>query len=178
MIFRKAVKSDVPKAFGIYEKILDEEEKGNVSIGWKRGVYPTEATASNAFDGDELYVLENDEKKVVASGIINNRQPDGYEKGSWKRGAKESEVLVLHTLTVDPSESGKGYGNSFVRFYEELAGGSGIIDLRLDTNAKNTRARKMYASLGYKEVGMVPVVFNGIDGVNLVLLEKELPQSV
>ena len=37
MIFRKAVKSDVPKAFGIYEKILDEEEKGNVSIGWKRG---------------------------------------------------------------------------------------------------------------------------------------------
>lgn len=36
----------------------------------------------------------------------------------------------------------------------------------------------MYASLGYKEVGIVPVVFNGIDGVNLVLLEKELPQSV
>ena len=57
MIFRKALKSDVPKAFGIYEKILDEEEKGNVSIGWKRGVYPTEATASNAFDGGEFYVL-------------------------------------------------------------------------------------------------------------------------
>ena len=87
-------------------------------------------------------------------------------------------MLVLHTLTVDPSESGKGYGKFFVRFYEELAGGSGIKDLRLDTNAKNTRARKMYASLGYKEVGIVPVVFNGIDGVNLVLLEKELPQSV
>lgn len=44
--------------------------------------------------------------------------------------------------------------------------------MRLDTNAKNARARKMYKSLGYEEVGIVDTTFNGIPGVELVLLEK------
>ena len=32
----------------------------------------------------------------------------------------------------------------------------------------------MYNKLGYKEVDIVPTVFNGIPDVNLVLLEKYL----
>lgn len=44
--------------------------------------------------------------------------------------------------------------------------------MRLDTNAKNARARKLYKSLGYEEVGIVDTTFNGIVGVELVLLEK------
>ena len=44
----------------------------------------------------------------------------------------------------------------------------------MDTNEKNTNARKLYKKLGYKEPGIVPCVFNGIDGVQLVCLEKTL----
>ena len=44
----------------------------------------------------------------------------------------------------------------------------------MDTNAINSRARKMYSDLGYDEVGIVDCRFNGIDGVKLVCLEKEL----
>ena len=36
------------------------------------------------------------------------------------------------------------------------------------------RAREMYRKLGYKEVGIVPTVSNGIPDVNLVLLEKRI----
>ena len=32
----------------------------------------------------------------------------------------------------------------------------------------------MYKRLGYREADIAPCVFNGIDGVNLVLLEKKL----
>ena len=32
----------------------------------------------------------------------------------------------------------------------------------------------MYRKLGYKEIGIVPTTFNGITGVDLVLLEKNL----
>ena len=32
----------------------------------------------------------------------------------------------------------------------------------------------MYQKLGYEEIGIVPCVFNGIEGVQLVLLEKRL----
>jgi hypothetical protein len=38
----------------------------------------------------------------------------------------------------------------------------------------NKAARTMYQKLGYKEIGIVPTTFNGIPGVDLVLLEKNL----
>ena len=44
--------------------------------------------------------------------------------------------------------------------------------MRRDTNAKNVRARRMYKTLGYREVGIADTAFNGIAGVELVLLEK------
>ena len=37
---------------------------------------------------------------------------------------------------------------------------------------KNVRARRMYKTLGYREVGIADTTFNGIAGVKLVLLEK------
>ena len=61
-----------------------------------------------------------------------------------------------------------------MKFYEDYARRSGSPCLRMDTNAKNENARRFYKKLGYSEVGIVPCVFNGIDGVNLVLLEKKL----
>ena len=46
--------------------------------------------------------------------------------------------------------------------------------LRMDTNEKNAAARRLYARLGYKEIGVVDCEFNGIAGVHLVCLEKSL----
>ena len=39
---------------------------------------------------------------------------------------------------------------------------------------ENTNAGALYKKLGYKEIAVVPTVFNGIKGVNLVLLEKKV----
>ena len=49
-----------------------------------------------------------------------------------------------------------------------------VSELRIDTNAKNANARRLYAYLGYRETGIAPCTFNGIDGVALVCLEKWL----
>ena len=43
-----------------------------------------------------------------------------------------------------------------------------------DTNAVISIARKMYPSLGYREAGIVPSIFNGIPDVQLVLFKKSL----
>lgn len=48
------------------------------------------------------------------------------------------------------------------------------MELRIDANARNAAARAMHKKLGYKEIGIVPTVFNGIPDVQLVLLEKYL----
>ena len=51
-------------------------------------------------------------------------------------------------------------------------------DLRMDTQAKNERARRLYCRLGYEEIGIVSCNFNGINGIELVLLEKAVHQLV
>ena len=138
-----------------------------------RGVYPTRATAQAALDAGELFVLESD-GTVYAAGRINREQVPVYAEVPWAHDAAPEQVLVLHTLVVDPAAAGHGYGTQFVRFYEQYAREHGCPELRIDTNAKNANARRLYAYLGYREAGIAPCTFNGIDGVALVCLEKWL----
>ena len=63
-------------------------------------------------------------------------------------------------------------GKQFVGYYEAYSKEHNCPELRIDTNAKNIRARQMYQKLGYQEVAVVPTVFNGIPDVQLVLIEK------
>ena len=173
MVFRKATAQDIPAVEKIYEDIHTEEEAGRTSIGWIRGVYPTRKTAEASLLRGDLFVAEAD-GEVVGTAIINQQQVDAYEGAAWQYPAKDEEVMVLHTLAIAPQMAQRGFGKAFVRFYEDYARQHGCRYLRMDTNARNLRARAMYRKLGYAEIGIVPCVFNGIDGVQLVLLEKKL----
>lgn len=170
--FRKAEEDDVAAVAGIYESIHTAERAGRLSTGWIAGVYPVESTARAALERGELFVCKAGE--TVAAAIINKRQVDVYALGEWLYPAEDDEVMVLHTLVVEPEASGRGVGKAFVGFYEDYARENGCKVLRMDTNARNLRARAMYAKLGYREAGTVPCAFNGIPDVQLVLLEKKL----
>lgn len=173
MIFRKANGEDLQAISAIYKAILDLEAAGKITVGWMPGVYPTEATARAALANDDLYVAEED-GKILASARINDIQVPEYANARWSEKAPEDQVLVLHTLTVLPEAGGSGIGTAFVRFYEQMAQEQGRPFLRMDTNERNQTARKLYARLGYREADIVPCVFNGIPGVQLVCLEKKL----
>lgn len=175
-MIRKATAADIPAISAIYEDIHTQEEAGQAVIGWIRGVYPTEETAQAALERDDLFVLE-DEGQAVGAAIINQIQVNCYYGAPWRYPAEGSEVMVLHTLVISPKQPGRGYGKQFVAFYEDYAQKNGCPYLRMDTNARNTRARAMYQKLGYEEIGIVPTVFNGIEGVQLVLLEKKLSEE-
>ena len=172
-MIRYATEKDIPAIAAIYDRIHGAEEAGLLTTGWLRGVYPTEATAREALKAGELFVLQ-DGWAVVAAARINRRQVDVYARVNWRYPAPDDQVMVLHTLTVDPLKSGQGYGRQFIEFYEIFALLYGCPVLRIDTNAKNTAARAMYAKHGYTESGVVPTVFNGIPGVMLVCMEKGL----
>ena len=171
--FRKADSSDIPAIERIYDHTHDEEEAGNTTVGWKRGIYPTLHTAEDSLERGDMYVAEID-GKVIATGIINQEQVDVYADCDWKYKAPDDKVAVLHTLAVDPETRGRGIGPSFVKFYEQLARDWGCEVLRIDTNETNAAARKMYKKLGYIETDIVPTDFNGLKKINLVLLEKKL----
>lgn len=170
---RKAKQEDIQSIVKIYEEILDREAAGKMTVGWIRGVYPTERTAQEALEKEELFVWDED-GSVLAAARINREQVPAYREAEWEFEAADEEIMVLHTLTVSPGEAGRGIGTGFVGFYENYALQQGCRYLRMDTNAKNENARRLYGKLGYKEVGIVPCNFNGIENVRLVCLEKRI----
>lgn len=172
-MFRLAVEDDIPAIVKIYDDILLEQDKGNLTVGWVAGVYPVEATAREALARNDLYAHE-DSGNVLASAVINHTQADEYKFGDWRVDAEGEETLVMHTLSVSPSASGRGIGSRFLDFYERMAREKGCKSLRIDTNEKNMAARQFYARRGFSPVGVVPCSFNGIHGVRLLLLEKAL----
>ena len=171
MEIRKATKNDIDSIVKIYENIHDEEEKGLTTIGWIRNVYPTRKTAEDGLERKDLFVMEA-EGNIVATAVINQIQVDEYKYAAWKHRTKDNEIMVLHCLAVDPYQKNKGYGKAFVAFYEDYAKLHNCITLRMDTNARNTRARDLYQKLGYEEIDIVKCIFNGIPDVQLVCLEK------
>ena len=170
---RKAREKDLADVERIYDAIHTEEEAGRACIGWEREVYPTRRTAEDALVRDDLFV-EEAEGRIVGTAIINRVQVDVYAEIKWLYPALDEQVMVLHTLVVDPLQGGRGLGTAFVRFYEEYAREKGCPYLRMDTNEKNRSARALYARLSYQEAGIVDCCFNGIAGVKLVCLEKTL----
>lgn len=172
-MIRKAMAADLDGIEIIYDHIHDAEEKGEVTTGWLRNIYPTRQTAMAAIERDDLFV-QLDGDRIVGAAIINQVQVDVYEGAPWEYDVPEEQVTVLHTLVIDPLEKGKGYGKAFVRYYEQYAKEHNCPYLRMDTNERNQNARAFYAKLGFREIGIRPCLFNGIPGVNLVLLEKKV----
>ncbi|MBU5626310.1 GNAT family N-acetyltransferase [Oscillibacter sp. MSJ-2] len=175
-MIRAGREADIGPIEKIYHRILERQEAGLASVGWIRGVYPTAQTAREALAAGELFVLEED-GAVAAAARINQRQVPEYKNARWRYAdAPEEQIMVLHTLVVDPERSGMGYGTEFVRFYERYALQHSCPYLRMDTNAVNAAARRLYRGLGYWEADIVPCVFNGIPDVQLVCLEKRIGQ--
>lgn len=175
-MIRKGEEKDIDSIETIYGKILEREEKGLASIGWQRGVYPTRETARQGVGRGDMYVYEDDAThNILAAGVINKMQLPIYAEGKWDIEATDDEVMVLHTLVVDPETAGRGIGKTFLAFYEKAGRDGGCKALRIDTQAKNVTARALYGKLGYKEIGTLPCdSFNGIGSIELVLLEKAL----
>ena len=203
MAIRKAAASDLDAIVRIYDAVHDQEERGVAVIGWDRKTYPTRDTARAALDRGDLFVLElkpytetetavcvetempifrtkktsasaETAQVIAGAAIINQIQVDTYSQADWAYDAAAEEVMVLHTLVIDPAYGCRGLGRQFVEYYEQYALEHGCRYLRMDTNERNARARAMYRKLGYREAGIVPCIFNGIPGVNLVMLEKHL----
>ena len=174
-MIRKATDKDIASIAAIYDLVLKQEEDGLTTIGWQRGVYPTEEVARQAVLRGDMYVLEDKKTHdISAAAIINHIQDSANKEGKWSIESDGNEVLALHTLVVNPQESGKGLGTAFVAFYEQMAKATGCKTLRMNTGVQDSGARAFYHKLGYKEIGIVSSEFNDMGKIELVLIEKLL----
>ena len=99
-MIRKAVPEDIPAITAIYDEIHSREATGEVTTGWLRDVYPVRSTAEAALERGDMFVQEDEEGRIIGTGIINQIQVDVYADGHWQYPAKDHEVMVLHTLII------------------------------------------------------------------------------
>ncbi len=170
IIYRPAVESDLPAIIASYDEIIAEEEAGKIKIGWKRGVYPTDASTRALLERGELYVIE-DGTDLAASFVMNREHSSAWDELTF---TTSENFLVLHTPVVPRAMGGRGFGRAIVEYFEDFAAANSFDALRTDTNADNIPMRRLYAKLGFREVGAVECTYNGIEGIRLVALEKAL----
>lgn len=169
-MIRKAAEADLDGVAAVYEALFDKEDREGSWTNWKRGVYPTRETAAGSLARGELFVYE-EEGKILASMRINHEQPDCYAQADWKYPAEGDEVMVIHTLCVDPAKAGCGIGQEMLAYGKAYGKSIGCKVFRFDTFEGNRPAAALYEKLGYPVVAVVETLFEGSIHENLNLYE-------
>ena len=159
-MIRKATKDDISAVAALYEKAIDYEYSHVKYTSWQKGIYPTVDTARLGVKNDSLYVYD-DGRSIIASVILDTKQPVEYKNIAWNVQAKNNQVLVIHTLCVDPEFSGSGIGTTIVDFAKDLACQHGCLAIRLNTTARNIHASHLYQKNGFSVVASQPILLNG-----------------
>lgn len=79
------------------------------------------ATMQNIDAVEQIYDAVHDAEESGALCIGWDRSVYPVRQTALAALAREDEVMVLHTLVVDPHCGGRDYGTAFVAFYEEYA---------------------------------------------------------
>jgi [ribosomal protein S18]-alanine N-acetyltransferase len=75
----------------------------------------------------------------------------------------------LYSLAVDPVLRGQGWGGRLLAAGEAWMRQQGLTTCRAEVKVENHHARRLYASHGYHEAGILPDYYGaGLDGVRLV----------
>lgn len=148
---RKADDADLDAVVRVYEHVHDAEEAGPAQVGWVRGVYPVRSTAEAALERGDLFVEEAD-GAVVGTGIFNRLQADVYAGAPWQYDAPDDQIMVLHTLTVDPQAGKRGFGRAFAAFYEQYAREHGCRCICASTPTRELKhyTLQMIIAVGFK----------------------------
>lgn len=159
-MIRKATKDDVLAVAALYEIMLDYEETHVKYTSWQRGIYPTVDTAKLGVKNGSLYVYEENDK-LIASVILDTKQPPEYRKIDWTVSAKYNQALVVHTLCVHPEYSGSGIGSAMVDFAKALARDTECLAIRLNTTSRNIHAAHLYEKNGFVVAAKQKILLNG-----------------
>ncbi len=100
---------------------------------------------------DEFFVGLVDRKPAVAAILQIDQKAQDWQIIDQD---KPKPALYIHWLCVHRHFSGKGLPQKMIDFAVRLAQKNNIKLLRVDTNAREKKLRKIYEGLGFKLVGI------------------------
>lgn len=151
--FKKATPDAFEAIRAFYWDLIDsmrQNGKGD-TIGWKKGIYPTDEFLKESLASGTLFTL-TDENELCGCVILNSAANEGYEGVKWSKTFADSAILISHALAVTPHRQGQGIGKCFMAKIIDFARENGKKALRLDILATNTAAEKLYTSVGFRFV--------------------------
>ena len=154
---------EIDDVLRIYSEAAEQMTKDGC-LTWKNG-YPNRNMAIEDIEDKAMYGAYDDEGDILGLLTLNNKVDPVYDDLRWETGDKP--FLVIHRLAVSLKGKGKGIGSMLIDFSVEKARKHGCSSVRLDAYHKNWRAKRLYESKGFVDVGIVQFVKN--DGVNYCL---------
>ena len=173
LIFRKANEDDIDIVNELYNSIHEYNENNNNYPGWARGVYPTIDTAKDGIRDGGLFLVFDEEDKLIASFILRHNGEEGYSFVDWKVELKEEEVYVIYTLVVDPQHRGSNYGKYIMEYIKEYAKVNSCKAVRLDVYQNNLPAIKLYENCGFVLMDLIDLGY-GKYGLDLFCMYQYL----
>ena len=140
---------------------------------WQIGIYPEDSYLQRAVEAGQMY-LACCEDQIVGAMILNQSANAGYEGVCWPVEAKDSEVMLIHTLGVLPEAGKQGVGGAMVQEAIRLAREAGMKALRLDVLVGNLPAEKLYRKAGFSFVQRVELFYEDTGWCSFDLYEYPL----
>ena len=166
MTFQKAAPADFMRVRDFYWRLIDAMDPD--TIGWKKGIYPTDEFLHESLSRGELYTL-SDGGTLCGCVILNSESNEGYAGVPWTRALAPDEVLIPHALAVDPAIQGRGCGRTL-----SLARSEGKKAVRLDILSGNDAAERLYTRAGFQFVQAKPMFYEDTGWTEYKMFELNL----
>lgn len=170
---RQAAPKDVPDILELYDGVIDLFQAQTGNMGWRKGVYPTEADFRKAIEAGTLYVGEL-EGLMAAGMIITQGTDESYSGAPWRVTAADEETAVIHTLGVSPDLAGRGLAQEMVKGAAALARKKGWRALRLDVLEENEPAHRLYRKAGFQYICTKKIFYESTGLASFLLYEYEM----
>lgn len=173
MRIQKAAAGDVGAILAFYHDLIARMQDNPYRPTWKKGVYPTFESLSDAAEAGTLYFARTEEQ-VLGAFVLNHQQAEGYERVSWQVEAPPERVAVLHLLGVHPAAHGTGVGTALLKQAEAVSRAAGDAAIRLDTLPHNLPARRLYERFGFQYCGEIVLTDPAAGAIPFSLYEYRL----
>lgn len=167
---RQALSEDLRAVVVLYDGIIELFQAQTGNMGWRKGVYPTEADFQKAIRAGTLYVGET-EDGLAAGMIITQGTDKSYGDAPWRVEAEDEETAVIHTLGVSPRFTGRGLALQMAQGARALAREKGWKALRLDVLKENEPAHRLYRRAGFQYICTKKIFYESVGLADFVIYE-------
>lgn len=151
-MFRQATTKDTEKIIEFYDYAIEENNKAEINLRWKKDVHPSHNFLCSSIENGELFLWEEN-GEILAACVMNNLCNESYDKIKWGIKASNEDLGIIHVLAVDPRCFRKGLGKNFLTALLDCAKNTTIKAIRLDVFKVNVPAIKLYEKVGFKCMG-------------------------